>query len=108
MLQDSFHVRKGDTVQVMKGRERGKSGKVVKVITKHHRAIVEKVNRVKRHSRPSAQMPTGGILEKDAPIQLSNLMLLCPKCRRPVRTGKKILQDGTKVRFCKKCKEVLD
>lgn len=108
MVGKISHVRKGDLVQVMKGKERGKSGKVIRVIPKDHRAIVEKVNMAKRHSRPTPQMPTGGILEKELPIDLSNLRILCSKCHKPVRTGKKLLEDGSKVRFCKKCKEVID
>jgi len=92
---------------VMTGRERGKIGRVLKVMPAKQRALVEKVNLVKRHTRPT-QTGQGGILEKEAPLHLSNLMVLCPKCNQAVRLGSKRLEDGRRVRVCKKCDEQLD
>jgi len=93
---------------VTKGKEKGKSGKVLRILPEKGRAIVEKVNFIKRHSRPSQQMRQGGIIEKEAPLPLSNLMVLCAKCNKPVRTRKKQLEDGGKVRVCHQCGDVLD
>ncbi|MEW6183973.1 MAG: 50S ribosomal protein L24 [Bacillota bacterium] len=101
------NVRKGDNVMVIRGKDTGKKGKVLTVFPDRFRVIVEKVNVVKRHSRPTRQMPQGGIIEKEAPIHASNVMLVCGKCHKPTRVGRRILDDGTKVRFCKKCGEVL-
>lgn len=100
-------VRKNDLVGVIAGKDRGKRGRVLKVIPKRERVIVERVNLVKRHTRPS-RLSQGGILEKEAPIHVSNVMLICSRCDRPVRTGKAILADGRKVRVCKRCGEAID
>jgi large subunit ribosomal protein L24 len=107
-INRSFHVRKNDVVMVIAGKEKGKSGKILKVIPKKNRAIVEKVNFIRRHTRQTKNTPQGGIVEREAPLHLSNLMLICSKCNKPIRTKKKILEDGKKVRVCKKCGEVLD
>jgi len=101
------HVRKGDTVLVLTGKNAGKRGKVLAVQPAKSRLIVEGVNLVKRHTRPSQRMPQGGIVEKEAPIHSSNVMLVCNKCNNPTRIAKRILEDGKKVRVCKKCGEVL-
>ncbi len=101
------HVRKGDTVVVIAGKDAGKKGKVLEVSPKTGRVVVEGVNVVKRHTRPSRTMPQGGIMEKPAPIHSSNVMPFCPKCDRPVRVGKKISSNGAKERICKICGEVL-
>ncbi|MEW6572438.1 MAG: 50S ribosomal protein L24 [Bacillota bacterium] len=101
------HVKKGDTVVVLRGKDAGKKGKVLTVFPKEHRVVVEKVNIVKRHTRPTRRIPQGGIMEKEAPIHASNVMLVCGKCHKPTRVGRRILEDGNKVRFCKKCGEVL-
>ncbi len=100
-------IKKNDKVIVLAGKEKGKIGNVLRVDKNKGRAIVEKVNMVKRHSRPSASAPQGGILEKEASINVSNLMLICSKCAEPTRIGKKILDDNTKVRVCKKCGEIM-
>jgi len=92
----------------MTGKEKGKIGTVLKIITKKERAVVEKLNMVKRHTRPGPKTAKGGIVEKEAPINISNLMLVCGKCAEAIRVGKKMLEDGSKVRFCKKCGEILD
>ena len=107
-LASKVHVKKGDTVLVITGKDAGKKGKVLGVFPKEQRVIVEKVNIVKRHSRPTRSLPQGGIIEKEAPIHSSNVMIFCGKCNNPTRVGKRILTDGSKVRICKKCGEVLD
>jgi large subunit ribosomal protein L24 len=102
-------LHKNDIVTVISGKDRGKSGKILKIFPKAGRAIVEKINFVKRHSRPTQKMPKGGILEKEAPIILSKLKLICNKCNAV--TSIKFERLGEKesfVRVCKKCKEMLD
>jgi large subunit ribosomal protein L24 len=98
---------KNDMVKVIAGNHRGKVGRVLKVFPKANRVIVEKVNLVKRHTRPRSARDQGGILEKEAPIHISNVMLICPKCSKPSRTGVAILADGKKVRVCKSCNEMI-
>ncbi len=106
--QKKYRIKKNDVVQVIAGKDKGKTGKVMRLVPKKDRAIVEKINMVKRHMKPNQQNRQGGILEKEAPIAVSNLMLVCSKCTDPTRVGYKILDDDRKVRFCKKCGEVLD
>jgi len=101
-------IKKNDKVTVLTGKEKGKIGTVLKVDEEKSRAIVEKVNMVKRHARPGGRSAQGGIIEKEAPIHISNLMLVCNKCAEPSRIGKRSLEDGSKVRVCKKCGELLD
>lgn len=107
-MASKVHVKKGDQVLVIKGKDAGRRGKVLKVIPKQQRVIVEKINIVKRHTRPTQSMPQGGILEKEGPIHSSNVMLYCTKCNNPTRVGKKVLEDGKRVRVCKRCGEMLD
>lgn len=97
-------IRKNDTVMVIAGREKGKTGKVISVLVQEGRALVEKLNIVKKHQKPTPKMKQGGIVEKEASIHLSNLMIYCSKCMKPVRTGLKISKDGKKTRVCKKCR----
>ncbi len=101
-------LKKNDVVMVVAGKELGKSGKIVKLLPKSERVIVEKVNMVKRHSKPNPQMRQGGIVEKEGSIHVSNVMFLCQRCNAPVRVGKKVMEDGAKVRVCRKCGELLD
>jgi large subunit ribosomal protein L24 len=108
MAKKNFHIRKNDKVMVIAGKEKGKIGTVLKMIPKKERAIVEKLNMVKRHTRAGPKTAKGGIIEKEAPIHISNLMLVCGKCAEETRIGKKVLEDSSKVRFCKKCGEILD
>lgn len=103
-----MNIRKNDSVMVIAGRERGKTGKVLRVIPEREAAIIERVNLVKRHSRPRGPQQPGGILEKEASIHTSNLMVMCDKCNAPVRIGRKALPDGKKVRICRRCGETLD
>ncbi|TFG91845.1 MAG: 50S ribosomal protein L24 [Syntrophobacterales bacterium] len=102
-----MHIKKNDTVKVISGREKGKTGKVLDVTKEKGRILIEKVNLVKRHQKPDAK-GKGGIVEKEAPLQVSNVMLVCSKCKTGVRVGHKVLEDGKKVRVCKKCQELLD
>lgn len=101
-------IRKNDKVMVIAGREKGKIGTVLKVIPRKDRAVIEKLNMVKRHTRAGGKSAQGGIIERESPIHVSNLMLVCGKCAEPARVGKKVLEDGSKVRFCKKCGEFMD
>ena len=101
------HVRKGDTVLVITGKSAGKKGKVVSVEPEKNRLIVEGVNIVKRHQKATPKMPQGGIVEKEAPIHSSNVMLYCGKCNKPTRIQKKMLENGKKERVCKHCGETL-
>jgi large subunit ribosomal protein L24 len=101
-------IRKDDTVMVIAGRERGKTGKVVRVIPDRDRAIVERLNMVKRHTKARGPQSPYGIVEKEAAIHISNLMIMCDKCNAPVRMGKQQLDDGRSVRICRRCNEHLD
>jgi len=103
----SFRVRKNDTVQVMSGEYSGKTGRIVKVFPDRNRALVEGLNIVKRHTKPNRKTQQGGIVQKEAPIHLSNLMLICPKTGKPTRTGVSILEGGKRVRFSKRAKETI-
>lgn len=103
-----YQVKKDDQVEVICGKDKGRVGKILKVDPKENSAIVEKVNIVKRHTKPSPANQQGGIISKEAMINISNLQLICPKCAKTVRVGKKVLNDGAKVRVCKKCGESID
>lgn len=100
-------IRKEDIVQVIKGKDTGKKGRVLEVIRQKNRALVEGINLVKKHKRQSRQDQQGGIVSIETPISLANIMLLCKHCGRPARIGFKVAPDGTKSRFCKGCKEVI-
>jgi large subunit ribosomal protein L24 len=104
----AVHVRRGDVVGVITGRERGKRGKVLRVLTDKGRVVVEHVNMIKRHQRPTQKLRQGGIIEREGPLALSNVLLVCSRCDRPVRTGITVLADGRKVRTCKRCGEPID
>lgn len=103
----SFNIKKGYQVRVIAGKNKGKSGRVLQIITSSNRAIVERVNLVKRHTRPSKQNQKGGIVEKEAPIAISNLMVICGRCHKPTRVAHRVLEDGKKIRICKKCGEMM-
>jgi large subunit ribosomal protein L24 len=101
-------IRKNDSVMVISGKERGKTGKVLRVLLEKDAVIIERLNIVKRHTKPRGPQQPGGIVEKEAAIHVSNVMFLCDKCNAPVRIGRKVLADGTKVRICRRCNEALD
>lgn len=107
-MKPKCHIKKDDKVKVIAGKDQGKIGKVLKVLPKKHRVLVENINIVKRHSKPSAQNRQGGIIEREAPIHWSNVQLMCNKCVQPARIRKRELEDGRKVRVCGKCDEVID
>ena len=103
-----YHVKKGDMVEVLAGKEKGKTGKILKILKKKDRVIVEKVNFVKKHARPGGKFAKGGIVEMEAPLHISNVALYCSRCSRGVRYGISVLEDGKKVRICKNCGEQID
>lgn len=101
-------IRKGDTVVVISGRERGKTGKVLSINLGAGKVIVEKLNIIKRHTKPSQKAKQGGILEREAPLQISNVMFFCPVTQKPTRVGIRTLEDGRRVRFSKKSNETVE
>ncbi len=101
-------IRKNDTVVIIAGKDKGKKGKVRRALPKEDRVLVEGLNMIKRHSRARRAARQAGIIELEAPIHVSNVMLLCNKCAKPTRVGFKILDDGKKVRICRSCQEVID
>ncbi len=103
-----YKVKKNDRVVLITGKDKGKTGKVLFVDRKKGRVIVEGLNMVKKTLRPSQQNPKGGIIDIEAPVHISNVMVVCPKCDRGVRVKKKMLEDGKRVRVCGKCGEILD
>jgi large subunit ribosomal protein L24 len=104
-----MHVRRNDNVLILAGKSKGRTGKVLRVIPAEGRAIVEGVNFIRKHTRANPQKNIkGGILEREAPVDVSNLMVVCGECGKPSRIGRRILEDGTKVRTCRRCNGVLD
>lgn len=103
-----LRIKKGDTAFVLTGRNKGKSGRVLSVLPAKEMVIIEGLNIVKKHMKPNKQYKQGGIIEKEAPLHISNVMLMCPKCSKPSRIGHVVFDDGKKLRTCKKCKEVID
>jgi large subunit ribosomal protein L24 len=102
-------LRKNDNVVVTTGKDRGKRGRVVRVVPEKNRVIVEGVNVIKRHTKANPQKNIkGGVVEREAPLHASNVQLVCPECGKPTRIGKQILGDGRKVRVCRKCEGVVD
>lgn len=108
MMANRCYIKKDDKVKVLAGKDKGKIGKILNVNRKKSRVLVEKINMVKRHSKPSAQTKQGGIIEKEMPIQWSNVMVMCNKCVTPARVKMQRLEDGKKIRICVKCGEALD
>lgn len=107
-LTHRFHIRKGDLVQVIAGREKGKQGKIARVLPKTDRVVVEGLNMVKRHVKPSQKYPQGGIISKELPLHISNVMLFDPQAGKPTRVGMKKNSKGQWVRFAKKSGALLD
>jgi large subunit ribosomal protein L24 len=108
MLRDKSHIKKDDKVKVIAGKDKGKIGKVLRVDRKKDRILVENINIIKRHTRPTAKNRQGGIVESEATVPWSNVMLMCGKCLSPVRIQMRRLDDGEKVRSCRKCNEIID
>jgi large subunit ribosomal protein L24 len=103
-----MNIRKNDTVLVIAGKDRGKKGKVRKALPRNAKVIVEGVNMIKRHSKASGAARQAGIIELEAPLDVSNVMLVCNKCNKPARVGFRFLGDGRKARICRSCHEVID
>ena len=108
MQQGKNFLKVNDQVEVITGKDKGRVGKILKVYKKSDKALVERINMIKRHTKARAAGQEGQIVEKEAPIHVSNLMLVCPKCTNTVRVANKTLDDGSKVRVCKKCAESIE
>ncbi|MDR0941859.1 MAG: 50S ribosomal protein L24 [Bacteroidales bacterium] len=104
-MQSKYHIKKGDTVLVLSGDDKGREGKVLKMETKTDRAVVEGLNLISKHTKPNAKNPQGGIIKQEAPIHVSNLMLINPATGKPTRVGKKLNDNGKLVRYSKKTGE---
>jgi large subunit ribosomal protein L24 len=105
----TINIRKGDNVRVMNGRDAGKNGRVLSINPRKNTVIVEHANIIKRHTRPNpAKNIKGGIVEREAPMNVSNVMVVCSSCGKHARIGHNVLSDGTKVRVCKRCNTTLD
>jgi large subunit ribosomal protein L24 len=107
MQGNKLRIKKGDTVMVITGKDNNKTGKILRIFSKKERVVIEGLNLIKKHTRARGNQP-GGIEEKEAPVHISNVMLYCPKCSKPVRIKKAILENGDKVRVCVKCGEAFD
>ncbi|MFP4475901.1 MAG: 50S ribosomal protein L24 [Desulfatibacillaceae bacterium] len=108
MANSKTYLKKGDKVKVVAGKEKGKIGNIVQVLRDKEAVLIERVNMVKRHQRPGGMTRQGGIVEKEAPLHWSNVMIMCDKCVKPVRVHKRILDNGDKVRVCSNCGELID
>ena len=104
----SIRIKKNDQVQVISGKNKGKEGKVLRHIPKKDMVVVEGVNMVSRHVRPSQKNPQSGIIKQEAPIYAAKVMLVCPQCGAATRVGSSFLESGKKVRVCRKCNEIID
>ena len=103
-----MNIRKNDTVLVIAGKDKGKRGAVTRVIPREHRVVVEGVNVVRRHTRGQAGARQAGIIQQEAPLDISNVVLICSKCNAPTRVKRTVLEDGRKVRVCQRCNETVD
>jgi len=105
---NKVHVKKGDTVLVLSGKDKGKKGKVLGVFPKDGMVLVEGVNMSTKHKKPRGRYQEGGIIHQESPINSSKVMLICERCKSPTKVGKKIFENGQKARVCKKCNEIID
>ena len=103
-----FNIKKNDTVLVVTGKEKGKKGRVLSVMPSKDELLIERVNIIKKHMKPNKKYAQGGIIEKESPLHISNVMLMCPRCSKPARISNMVFEDGKKSRVCKKCKEAID
>jgi len=108
MRQGHTNLRINDKVEVIAGKDKGRVGKVLRIQKENNRIIVERINLIKKHQKATEATQSGQIIEKEAGIHISNVMLVCPECAETVKIGKKLLEDGTKVRMCKKCKATIE
>lgn len=102
-MRGKTYLKKNDQVEVIAGKDKGRVGKILRLELDKNKAVVERINMIKRHKKPTQMNQQGQIIEVEAPIHISNLLLICPECTKTGRIGKKFLADGTKVRFCKSC-----
>ncbi|MDD2463706.1 MAG: 50S ribosomal protein L24 [Desulfobulbus sp.] len=108
MRQGQCNLRVNDKVEVIAGKDKGRVGKVLRVERESNRVVVERINMIKKHQKATEASQSGQIIEREAGIHISNVMLVCPECAETVRVGKQIFDDGTKVRICKKCKATIE
>ena len=108
MRQGRTYLKKDDQVEVLTGKDKGRVGKILRVLKDKDKVVVERINMIKRHTKPTEMNQQGQIVDKEAPVHVSNIQLICPECTKTGRIGKKILEDGTKVRFCKSCGESIE
>ena len=108
MRQGNTNLRINDQVEVTTGKDKGRVGKILRIDSQSNRAVVERLNMIKRHTKPTDATQPGQIVEKEASLHISNLMLVCPECAKTVRIGKKLLEDGVKVRVCKSCNATIE
>lgn len=108
MAKGKTYLKKEDQVEVIAGKDKGRVGKILKVFPSDDKALVERINMIKRHTKATEMNQQGQIVNREAPIHVSNLQLICPECTKTGRIGNKILEDGTKVRFCKSCGESIE
>ena len=103
-----YRLKKGDIVNLLSGKDKGKSGKVLEIDARKGRVFVEKLNMLKKHTKPSSKQRQGGIIEKEGPVNISNVMVVCQNCSKPTRLGIREIESGAKFRYCKKCDEIID
>lgn len=108
MRQGHASLRVNDKVEVIAGKDKGRVGKILRIENENNRLIVERINLIKKHQKATEATQSGQIIEREAGLHISNVMLVCPECSETVRVGKKLLEDGTKVRMCKKCKATIE
>ena len=108
MRQGITYLKKDDQVEVIAGKDKGRVGKILRVLNDKDKVVVERINMIKRHTKPTEMNQQGQIVDKEAPVHVSNIQLICPECTKTGRIGKKTLEDGTKVRFCKSCGESIE
>lgn len=108
MSVTKLHVHKGDRVQILSGKDRGKKGRVLRTFPRKNKVLVEGINMVTKHARPTQKIPQGGIRKMEAAINAGNVMVICPSCQQPTRLFRRTLDHGKKVRGCKKCGEYID
>ena len=108
MAKGKSYLKKDDQVEVIAGKDKGRVGKILRIYPDNDKALVERINMIKRHTKGTEMNQQGQIVNREAPIHVSNLQLICPECTKTGRVGKKLLEDGTKVRFCKSCGESIE
>lgn len=108
MAQGKTYLKKDDQVEVIAGKDKGRVGKILKIHPDTNQAVVERINMIKRHTKPTEMNQQGQIVEREAPIHVSNLQLICPECTKTGRIGRKFLEDGAKIRYCKSCGESIE